>query len=368
MSFWAVFARRDSNGKRRRESTITRSRGRRRGRPLRSVSSGSSAMIVPTPTRMASLWCRSCCTRDLAGDPAAGDRRRPQSGGIPGLARGRRDLAVEGHRGFQSDQRDAAADVVGEGLVDVEAVFDQQSGSDRNSGFAQALKPAAADQRVGIEHAGDHAANAGGDDGVGTRGRTPLVGAGLEIDIQGRAPGARAGLLEGEYLGVLKAVVNVRAGADDLAVLGYDHCAHVGVGRGQPDASPGEFKRLAEEVLVVIARGHGSIPGSRLQFEACGARNQYLLGPNVLRESPPGSATPLRPLGPRRTGAIRDAKGPPGIPRSCLYTRESFSKTPRSPDDGLLAISSPGIQANSESTNSLGWKGRRSAAFSPTPT
>ena len=34
---------------------MTRSSGRRRGRPLRSVNCGSSARIVPTPTRMASF-------------------------------------------------------------------------------------------------------------------------------------------------------------------------------------------------------------------------------------------------------------------------------------------------------------------------
>ena len=54
-SFCAVFTMREASGKRRRESKITRSSGRRRARPVRSVSSGSSATTVPTPTMMASL-------------------------------------------------------------------------------------------------------------------------------------------------------------------------------------------------------------------------------------------------------------------------------------------------------------------------
>ena len=57
-----VLTTRDSSGNRRRESTITRNSGRRRGLPERSVSKGSSAIIVPTPTIRASLAWRSSCT------------------------------------------------------------------------------------------------------------------------------------------------------------------------------------------------------------------------------------------------------------------------------------------------------------------
>ena len=61
-SSFAVCATRESSGSRRCESTIKRRRGRLRGSPLLSVSRGLSAITVPTPTKIASCWCRKCWT------------------------------------------------------------------------------------------------------------------------------------------------------------------------------------------------------------------------------------------------------------------------------------------------------------------
>ena len=57
----AVFTIRESSGRRRRESRITRNSLRLRASPVRSVSRGSSAIIVPTPTRIASYAGRNSC-------------------------------------------------------------------------------------------------------------------------------------------------------------------------------------------------------------------------------------------------------------------------------------------------------------------
>ena len=52
-------------------SRTMRRSGRRRGRPVRSVSEGLSARRVPMPVRMASLLWRSCCTSARAASPVS---------------------------------------------------------------------------------------------------------------------------------------------------------------------------------------------------------------------------------------------------------------------------------------------------------
>ena len=61
-SLFAVLTIFESSGMRSAESSTTRSRGRRRRRPLRSVSMGSSATTVSTPVIAASACQRSGCT------------------------------------------------------------------------------------------------------------------------------------------------------------------------------------------------------------------------------------------------------------------------------------------------------------------
>ena len=115
-SLATLCTRRDSSGRRRRESRITRSSGRRRGRPLRSVSSGLSAEDGSDADHESVVLVAQFLhvgAGDFAGDPSAG-------GNAVGLrartSDGRRsDLAVERHGGFQRDQRRAGADVAGEG-------------------------------------------------------------------------------------------------------------------------------------------------------------------------------------------------------------------------------------------------------------
>ncbi len=87
-----------------------------------------------------------------------------------------------------------------------------------DSGGAQAGETLAADQGVGIGHGSDHAANAGGDDGIGAGRRASLVGAGFEIDVERGATGFFSRLFDGEHFGVLDAVVGVEAGADDFSI------------------------------------------------------------------------------------------------------------------------------------------------------
>ena len=78
-------------------------------------------------------------------------------------------------------------------------------------------KPFSGDQRIGILHAGDHAANAGGDDGVGAGPGAALMRARFEVDVKSCAAGFVAGLLQRQNFGVLDAVKSVRAFADHLA-------------------------------------------------------------------------------------------------------------------------------------------------------
>ncbi len=85
---------------------------------------------------------------------------------------------------------------------------------------------------------------------------TSLMGAGLEVDVQSGAASVFAGPFEGEDLGMLHAVVSVRACAGDGAGCVHDYCAHTRIGRSQTDSLPGQVERLAEEEFVSVAIWH----------------------------------------------------------------------------------------------------------------
>ena len=53
----------------------------------------------------------------------------------------------------------------------------------------------------------------------------------FEIDVNSRAAGLVAGLLQGEDFRVLDAFKSVRAFTDDLAFAIHNHCTHTRVGR-----------------------------------------------------------------------------------------------------------------------------------------
>ena len=81
----------------------------------------------------------------------------------------------------------------------------------------------------------------------------------LEVDVDGCATGALAGLFQGENFGMFEPVISVGAGADDFTRVGHNDGADVGIRRSQTNAAAGEFKRLAKKIFVGVAIWHASI-------------------------------------------------------------------------------------------------------------
>ena len=219
----AVFTTRESSGRRRRESRITRSSGRRRGRPVRSVSSGSSAMIVPTPTMMASLawriWCTCARAASLviqpplaASEPRLARRHRLRGGGaiLPSSV-----IAV-----FSVTNGVLWRMYFAKASFSLRASASQRPFVHFDAAAAQLGEAAAADQRIGIAHGSDDALHAGRDDRVGAGTGASNVRAGFQVQIERGAARTLAGLFQRQHLGVLQAVVSVEAAADDLARRG----------------------------------------------------------------------------------------------------------------------------------------------------
>ena len=105
-----------------------------------------------------------------------------------------------------------------EGFVEVAGWLLQDSNGDVDAGGAEFFDAAAADEWVGIAGGDDYAGDAGGDESVGAGAGAAVMAAGLEGDVGCGATGGvaeRGGLFEGRDLGVVVAVVDVGAFADD---------------------------------------------------------------------------------------------------------------------------------------------------------
>jgi hypothetical protein len=149
----------------------------------------------------------------------------------------------------------------------------------------------------------------------------------FEIDVQSSAASFAPSRFEGENLGVLHPTVSVSSGADKVAVSVSNDRADVRVGRSQADGFARQFKSAVKNSFVGGVSGHSGRNLTRI-FGLCrvfttkakplrdlkkgreGRKEKlsaYLFrAGKLLYESSSISATaaPLRPLGPRRTGAI----------------------------------------------------------------
>ena len=152
----------DFSGRRSRESTTARSSFRRRGSPVRSVSSGSSASTVPIPVSNAS----DCVAQplDRLARRVARDRRC--------AARALRDSAVERERGLQGDEREAGANPLREILRSFPArdlvSFSPEANLDARA-LEAAPSPRPATRGFGSSMAATTRATARGDDGFRAR-------------------------------------------------------------------------------------------------------------------------------------------------------------------------------------------------------
>ena len=164
------------------------------------------------------------------------------------------EFAVGRERGFEGDERTSMLNEMGEGVVLPARLILLDAEVDFDAGVAKFLHASAADERVGVE-GGDHGAGyAGGDERVGAGRCAAVVRAGFEGDVGGGALGADAAscrLFEGDDLGVIALLVEVRTFADDEIFAGED-AADLRVGTGERGGLGGEVEGSAHPVCVSI--------------------------------------------------------------------------------------------------------------------
>ncbi len=196
---------------------------------MRSVSRGSSAIMVPTPTMMASLACRNSCTcaraSSLVIQPplAVNDPIAPGVAPSPG---GGAILPSSVIAVFRVTNGDLRADIFRERLVQLLSFRLPNAFLHLDSGIAQAGQPSSRHCRIRIAHGYHDAFHARGDNGIGAWAGASHVGARFEIHIEGGAASAISGCFQRQNLGMFSAFVGVRTATDDFA-LGIDkHRAH----------------------------------------------------------------------------------------------------------------------------------------------
>ena len=186
---------------------------------------------------MAVAVLMNAAARRLSGHPA----RKP-------LPRGH--LPVQGHGVFGYHQGTALLHGVQERFVDSAARWLQDPHGHFDAGPPQSL--VARHKRVGIEHAHDHARNAGLDKRLGARRRLARMAAGLQGDI-GRGTGRRLAASRKRLpLGMGTAETVVPALADDTAVSHNDG-ADKGVGARPSRSAPGQLNGSGHEALISLS-------------------------------------------------------------------------------------------------------------------
>src|SRR5271165_4252265 len=134
----------------------------------------------------------------------------------------------------------------------------KDAAGDVDPGTAELGKSLAADQRIRILHAGNHAAYSGGDYCIGARCSAALVRAGFQVDIESCPASFFSGLFEGNDFRMLNTLVGVAPTGDDCALRVHNNGTYARIGRSQADSFPSQIERLAEEPLVGVAgRSHG---------------------------------------------------------------------------------------------------------------
>ena len=146
---------------------------------------------------------------------------------------------------------------------------------DRDTRGAEPCDARAGHAPIGVLDRDDDAPHARGDEGVGTGSGAPVMGAGLERDVRGRAVRPITGRVQRFDLGVGAARRLRRALADNDTVP-HENTAHPGVRRGAPAGGgrerqrpihrrtcrpvPGVVVRRAVVRRVVVRRGVGHDP------------------------------------------------------------------------------------------------------------
>ena len=153
------------------------------------------------------------------------------SGDPPALAGRSPDLPVERRGPLEVDERTPRADRDEERLVEPLGALREGARLGGDSGGAEPFPALPRRPRVGVERGEDDAGDTGLDERPGAGRRPPLVGARLQVQDDGRAPGSASRLREGDDLGVRPARPLVPALSDDLSSRGDDDGADARVRR-----------------------------------------------------------------------------------------------------------------------------------------
>ncbi|EXF42540.1 hypothetical protein BAY1663_05062 [Pseudomonas sp. BAY1663] len=199
-----------------------------------------------------------------------GTCRRP--GDPLALAAGHRGAAIEAHCQLGANERQAAFHALDEARIEFARLGLQHAAGDLDAGAAQQRQPAPGDLRIGVLHRRHHTGDAGLDQGLGARRRTPVVAAGLEGDVGGGATRTFAGLAQRMDLGMRFAGAHVPAFADPLAI-GDDDAADPRVG----------MRRIQALARQLQGAGHPGVIGGVHSFFAGSRDNRSISSRNSLR-------------------------------------------------------------------------------------
>ncbi len=190
--------------------------------------------------------------------PAGGLARDPAAGAV-----GRGRAAVQAGRQLEHDPGLPGRAVLAIGGQLLGHLVAGHADRDVDPGGAQGGDAPTRHPLVRVLDADDDAGHTRRDDGVGARGRPPLVGAGLERHVERGAAGGVTGLGQGRDLGVRAARRGGGAGEPRSRVRAGarrdDDAAHPGIGRrGRTDRCG--LRHRSAHVLHVV-HGSGPCPG-----------------------------------------------------------------------------------------------------------
>ena len=142
-------------------------------------------------------------------------------------------LAIQAGRHLQAQPGTTAGHARDETDIQFARLVLQQTACRFDAGRPQQGEATAGNQRIGVFHGRDDAADAGSNQRFRAGRRAPVVAAGFERDVGGGTARPLAGGAQGMDFGMRLAGLFVPAFADDLAVTDQ-HAADARIGRGRP--------------------------------------------------------------------------------------------------------------------------------------
>jgi len=168
------------------------------------------------------------------------------------MTSGAGDAAIEGLGVFQGDEGKTGGHELEELLIQAAAFLLPDADDGFDALGPQCRHPPAGDDGIRIDGTDHHPGRLLPDQGLDAGGRPPLVGAGLQGDVEGGAGDGLPGPSDGVDLGVALAAADVIAFPDDPAVLDDDGADH-GIRTRPAFTLPGQPQCPVHEMFVIFA-------------------------------------------------------------------------------------------------------------------